>query len=191
MIYIKKWSFWVQLLLLSLTHWGRVTHMCVGNLAIIGTNAGILLIGPCETNFSEILISIQMCSFKKMHFKMLSAKWRPFSLGFNVLSVRHKIIRIRLFPTNVVVVIFRLIYLSQATAISSYETHKCEVNCYANTLLSHKAMMCIFDTKMLKQFFVWFYWHLIPFSLFETTTWVDRIQQYHDDISSKLMTICM
>ena len=168
MIYIKKRSFWVQLLLLSLTHWGRVTHMCVGNLAIIGpddglspsrcqaiiwTNAGILFIAPCETNFSEILIGIQMCSFKKMHLKMLSAKWRPFSLGFNVLSVCHKIIRIRLFPTNVVVVIFRLIYLSQATAISSYETHKWEVNCYANTLLSHKAMMCLFDTKMLKQYF--------------------------------------
>ena len=45
----------------ELTHWGRVTHICVGNLTIIGsdnglspgrrqaiilTNAGILLIGP-------------------------------------------------------------------------------------------------------------------------------------------------
>ena len=76
-----------------LTHWGRVTHICVGNLAIIGsdnglspgrrqaiiwTNAGILLIGPLGTNFSEILIGIQTFSFKKMHLKMSSAKWRLF-----------------------------------------------------------------------------------------------------------------
>ena len=57
----------------SLTHWGRVTHICVSKLttigsdnglspgrrqAIIWTNAGILLIGPLGTNFSEILIEI-------------------------------------------------------------------------------------------------------------------------------------
>ena len=54
--------------------------------AIIWTNAGILLIGPLETNFSEILIGIQTFSFKKMHLKMSSAKWRPFRLGLNVLS---------------------------------------------------------------------------------------------------------
>ena len=68
-----------------LTHRGRVTHMWVGKLTIIGsdnglsprrhqaiiwTNVGILLIGPLRTNFSEILIRIQIFSFKKMHFKM-------------------------------------------------------------------------------------------------------------------------
>ena len=84
-----------------LTHWGRVTHICVLNLTIIGpdnglspgrrqaiiwTNAGILLIGPLGTNFSEILIGIQTLSFKKMHLKMSSAKWRPCCLGLNVLT---------------------------------------------------------------------------------------------------------
>ena len=84
-----------------LTHWGRVTHICVGNLAIIGpdnglspgrrqaiiwTSAGILLIGPWGTNFSENLIGIQTFSFKKMHLKMSSAKWRPVCLDLNVLS---------------------------------------------------------------------------------------------------------
>ena len=87
---------------IALTHWGRVTHICVGNLTIIGpnnglspgwrqaiiwTNAGILLIGPWGTNFSEILIGIQAFSFKKMHLKMSSAKWRPFCLGLNVLII--------------------------------------------------------------------------------------------------------
>ena len=53
--------------------------------AIIWTNAGILVIGPLWTNFSEILIDIHTFSFKKMHLKMSSAKWRPFCLGPNVL----------------------------------------------------------------------------------------------------------
>ena len=84
----------------SLTHWGRVTLICVSKLTIIGsdnglspdrrqaiilTNAGILLIGPWETNFSEILIGIHTFSFKKIHLKMSSAKWRPLCLGLNVL----------------------------------------------------------------------------------------------------------
>ena len=71
-----------------LTHWGRVTHICVSKLtsigsdnglsprrrqAIIWTNAGILLMGPLGTNFSEILVGIQTFSLRKMHLKMSSA----------------------------------------------------------------------------------------------------------------------
>ena len=85
-----------------LTHWGRVTHICVVKPTLIGsdngsspgrrraiiwTNAGILLIGPLGTNFIEISIGIQTFSFKKMHLKMSSAKWRPFGLGLNVLTL--------------------------------------------------------------------------------------------------------
>ena len=46
----------------------------------------ILTIRPLWTNFNEIWIKIQKFSFKKMHFKMLSAKWQPFCLGRNVLN---------------------------------------------------------------------------------------------------------
>ena len=53
--------------------------------AIIWTSAGILLIGPLGTNFSEIPIGIQTFSVKKIYLKMSSAKWRPFCLGLNVL----------------------------------------------------------------------------------------------------------
>ena len=53
---------------------------------IIWTNAGILLIGPWGTNFSEILIDIQAFSLKKMHLEISSAKWRPCCLGLNVLN---------------------------------------------------------------------------------------------------------
>ena len=84
----------------QLTHWGRVTHICVGNLtiisldnglspgrrqAIIWTNAEILLIGPLRTNFSEILIAIETFPFKKKHLKMSSGKCQPFCLSLNVL----------------------------------------------------------------------------------------------------------
>ena len=76
-----------------LTHWGQVTHICVSKLTIIGSDnglspsrrqaiiwpyAGILLIRPWGTNFSEILIEINVFSFKKIHLKMSSGKWRPF-----------------------------------------------------------------------------------------------------------------
>ena len=76
-----------------------MTHICVGKLTIIGsdnglspgrrqaiilTKAGILLIRPLGTNFSEILIGNQTFSFKRMHLKMSSAKWRPFYLGLIV-----------------------------------------------------------------------------------------------------------
>ena len=83
-----------------LTHWGRVTHRCVSKLIIIGsdnwlspgrhqaiiwTNAGILLIWTLGTNVSEIFSKVYIFSFKKMHLKMSSAKWRLFHLGLNEL----------------------------------------------------------------------------------------------------------
>ena len=85
-----------------LTHWGRVTHICVNKptiiasdnglspgrrQAIIWTSAGILLIGPLGTNFSDILTEIITFSFKKMRLKVSSAKWRPCCLGLNVLRL--------------------------------------------------------------------------------------------------------
>ena len=85
----------------KLTHWGRVAHICVSKLTIIGsnnglspgrrqaiiwTNAGILLIRTLGTNFSEILGKIHSFLFTKMHLKMYSAKGRLFSLGLNELT---------------------------------------------------------------------------------------------------------
>ena len=82
-----------------------MTHICVGNLTLIGsdnglspdgcqgiiwTNAGILLIGPLGTNFSEILIEVLTYSFKKMRLNVSSAKWRPFCRGLYVLNMVGK-----------------------------------------------------------------------------------------------------
>ena len=112
--YISAYSRAVELILLTLkqsddlpmtrlTHWGRATHMFVSKLtiialdnglspgrrqAIIWINDGILLIWPLGANFSEILIEIISFSFKKMHLKMSSGKWRPFCLGLNVLMTK-------------------------------------------------------------------------------------------------------
>ena len=84
-----------------LTHWGRVTHICISELTIIGSdngllpsrrqaiiwnNDGLLFIGPLGTNFSEIVIEILTSSFKKMRLKVSSAKRRPFCLGLDVLT---------------------------------------------------------------------------------------------------------
>ena len=79
-----------------------MTHICVSELTIIGSdnglslgrrqaiiwsNDGILLIRPLGTNFGEISFGIQTSSLKKMHLKMSSAKWRPFCLSLNVLMM--------------------------------------------------------------------------------------------------------
>ena len=60
------------------THWGHLTHICIGDSTIIVSDNGFspnqrqaifwtvmgkLLIGPLETNFNEISIEIQIFSF--------------------------------------------------------------------------------------------------------------------------------
>ena len=79
--------------LIILTHWGRVTHICVSKLTII-SSVGILFIGPLGITFSEILIGIQTFSFKKMHLQMSSAKFRPSFLGLNVLTQWSRVTQI-------------------------------------------------------------------------------------------------
>ena len=85
----------------DLTHRGRVTHICIGKLTIIGsdnglspgrrqviiwTNTGILLIWRLEIDFNEVLIEMYIFSLKKMQLRLSSAKWRPYCLGFMVLN---------------------------------------------------------------------------------------------------------
>ena len=79
----------------QLTHWGRVTHICDSKLTTLGsdnglspgrrqtimwTSAGILLIGPLRTNFSEIVV-IEIHTFQGNTFenvwKMAAILSRP------------------------------------------------------------------------------------------------------------------
>ena len=94
-------KFWLTVWwILVLTLRGRVRHICVSKLiaigsdngwaparrqAIVWTNDEIPVIGPLGTNFSGILIETHISSFKKLHLKMSSGKWRPSCLGLNVL----------------------------------------------------------------------------------------------------------
>ena len=84
-----------------LTHWGRVTHIFVSKLIIIGsdnglspgrrqaiiwTNAVVLFIGPLGANFNETSIEINTFPFKKINLKMSSGKWRTYCLVLKVLT---------------------------------------------------------------------------------------------------------
>ena len=106
-----------------LTHWGRVTHICVSKPTIIGsdnglspgwrqaiiwTNAAILLIGSLGTNFRDILIDILAFSFKRMHLKISSVKWQPFCLGLNVLIVLMGFPLTQCFSTDGVCISYRV-----------------------------------------------------------------------------------
>ena len=53
--------------------------------AIIWTNAGILLIGPLGTNFSEMLSEIQTFPLRKKNFNLNSVHFAS-GLGLNVLK---------------------------------------------------------------------------------------------------------
>ena len=79
-----------------------MTHICVSYLTIIGldnglshgrrqaiiwTDAGILLTGPLETNFSGILIYIFI---QENAFERFFVKWKPFCLGVSVLNMINK-----------------------------------------------------------------------------------------------------
>ena len=111
-------SFMIQTLILDvilffwdihlLTHWGRVTNICVSKLtsigsdnglspgpcqAIIWTNAGIVLFGHLGTNFDEIVTKIIHFYLIKCILEMPSREWRPFRFGLDVLNASPEYIR--------------------------------------------------------------------------------------------------
>ena len=84
----------------TLTHWGRVTHICVSNLTIIAsdnglspggreaiilTNADFIVHWTLGNKFQHILMKIINFPFKKTRLKMSSAKWRP-ARGVDIVS---------------------------------------------------------------------------------------------------------
>ena len=83
-----------------------MTHICVDNLTIIGSdnglspdrrqaiiwhNAGILLIGPLGTKFNEIFNRNSNILIEGKHLKMSSAKWQAFCLGLYVLKIHTRL----------------------------------------------------------------------------------------------------
>ena len=89
---------------IRITQWVWVTHICVNKLTTIGSDnclspgrrqaiiwitAGIK---PFGINISQILVEIYTFSFRKMHLKMSSGKWRPLCLDLNVLMLHFRIL---------------------------------------------------------------------------------------------------
>ena len=130
---------WHSILLDQVYHWGRVTHKCVSELTVIGsdnglspgrrqaifwTNAGILLIGPLGTNFNEILIEIHIISFKKIHLA-------PIFLGLNVVYFIVCIYKIPCFYHNVIhlFIVWAPLYWSVMTKLTKcYYIHQHNYN---------------------------------------------------------------
>ena len=93
-----RWNTQTQQFNLSKAEWrinASVNYTVIGSdngaspgrrRAIIWTNAGLLLIGPLRTNFSEILFEMHTFLFKTMHLNLSSEKWKPFCLGLSVLN---------------------------------------------------------------------------------------------------------
>ena len=145
----------------ALTHWGRVTHICVSKLTIIGadnglspdrrlaiiwTNTGILLIGTLGTNFPEILSKNYTFSFKKMHLKMSSEKWRQFHIGLNVLNILPPCKFYHYYPT-----MYRLLLIDQSFCI--IPTH------WATGMCSSKYSCLIFGEWILRiLYYIVFIW---------------------------------
>ena len=67
---------WIGSALLHVMAWRRA-----GAKPLLEPMLTYCQLGPFKTNFNEILIEIQTCSFMKMHLKMSSAKCPPFCPG--------------------------------------------------------------------------------------------------------------
>ena len=150
-----------------------MTHICVCKLtnlgsdnglspgrrqAIIWTNAGILFIGTLGTNFSEFLIGIQAFSFKKMHLKMSSVKWRPFCLRLNVLMLYFSGTNVVVGKTSVTTpevlwscILFVVSWLpSNQKLVTIKNTSLCTKNVFTKYLwLAHKYCMNLFIQSFL------------------------------------------
>ena len=142
--------FTISLACVRLTHLPLVPHKCqwiiigsdnglspIQHQAITWTNAGILLIGPIGTIFNEILIQIHTFSFKKIHLKMLSGKWRPFCLGHNALRAQWS--RVCALINNIITKWFKCQWLAKMFAS---KTMRCLVSWF---LIIYSASYCGHD----------------------------------------------
>ena len=131
-----------------LTHWGRVTHICVGNLTIIGsdngsspdqrqaiiwTNAGLLLIGPLGTNFSEILIEILTFSLKKNAFESVVCEMATILSRPQCVNQWH------------------VLHASVGRILNSLRPNGAYMHHWAGSLLPQVSVCCLFVNKSLPE----------------------------------------
>ena len=131
----------VRCQVITLTHWGRVTHKCVSKLTIIGsdnglspgqhqaiiwTNAGILLIWTLGTNFSEILSNF-------MHFHTKKCIWLC-----RLRNVGHFVSTSMCYPTLTYCWLDRKEHISMKFYLKfeSYHSRKCIWKCIHMEMLT-------------------------------------------------------
>ena len=101
-LYTALHNVWLDYKITHLTHWNRVTHICVSKHIghhwfsqwLVACSAPSHYLNKCwgifnwtlQTNFSKIWIEIQAFSLNRMHFKLPSAKRRSFCFGLKVLN---------------------------------------------------------------------------------------------------------
>ena len=92
-----------QCMTITLTHWGRVMHICFSKLNIIASDNDGLVAWPAPSHYLNQCWNIvnwtlrnklqwnfnriRTFSFKKIRLKVSSAKWQPCCLGLNVLKI--------------------------------------------------------------------------------------------------------
>ena len=126
----------------GLPHWGRVTHICIGNLTIIGSdnglspgrrqaiiwnNADLLSIGHLGTKFNEILIEILTFAFKKLRLKMSSAKWRPFCPGWDGLISHAYLVPAPCITCTVIIYVFVVVNFDALAQASDFRIERRQV----------------------------------------------------------------
>ena len=176
----------------TLTHWSRATHICVSKLTIIGsdngllpsqrqaiiwTYAGILLIRPWGTNFSEVLIenwcifvpenafenavcemsailSRPQCVNKYSQLPVLSLHtWvqsmdTPDSSGYKI-TVLYKVMKLPI--TSNLAYLVSMVYLEHAAFFLKKCTIYLQFLSFLNTDMSQLFEICLFSTKPLPE----------------------------------------
>ena len=169
-----------------------MTHICVSKLTIIGsdnglspdrrqaiiwTNAGLLLIEPLGTNFSEILIEILTFSLKKMRLKVSSAKRRPFCLGLNGLMIQIGQFYFVIFGKTFyhIVSYVKLQMLSVYTKHTIHKVHGIVVRYILKSQYGVTVNIFSWYSVMTSMWFAWFVEKYLSFSLWQSSSHLDTL----------------
>ena len=175
---------------------------------------GILLIGHLGNNFNEILIKIYTFSFKKMHLKMSSGKWRPFCLSLNVLINNNNqevkntgcVCQLWVHTDKCHFLHHRVLFLHHRVFLTVVKgpIAKTQMGCQSSNLPA--TFMCSMTVLLYISHKMWFKWHychciwwlLMSWCLFGTRTSATIMmmrafsthQKFPDQISSTDVTSC-
>ena len=128
--------------------------------AIISTNAGIFLIGPLETNFSEIFIEIKIFSLTNLRLKVSSAK---------VAAILSRPQCVKILTMNRVPPEYSIRTVMMNSQLTYHKTNQIQCDCFHLTHWGRDKMAAISQTT-LANIFPWMqmleFWYKFHWSLF-------------------------